>query len=150
MKATHKMGGHFKSIKEARVVHLNKLSAVSTQAFRLCQQAPQQSTVKRQEHAAILEAVQAQALELSMQLSNFDTSVAQCIDCVTSTGGNGSNDESGKDKQVHHIITSAKRRICREIYRLKLALPALSLRHEIEKNILSNQFVVIQGATGSG
>lgn len=130
------MCGHFMSVQAARNAHMIKLEAVATEAFRLLQKEPEQHPEKRQEQVAILEAVQAQALELSQQLNNFDLAVLQCVDTARSV--------------IVEDVKEAKKRIKREIYRLKLALPALSMRHDIEQSVRGSQFVVIQGATGSG
>jgi len=144
------MGVHFKSIKEMRSAHMAKLVEVSAQSFRLLQQEPQQSSDKRQEQDAILKAIRAQAHELSMQLSNFDDAIIECIDCVSRTAGSGVDMGTAEGKSASNVIKAAKNRMFREVYRLNLALPALSLRHEVEKKVRSSQFVVIQGATGSG
>jgi hypothetical protein len=160
-KASHGLGGHFQSIIEARKAHRDKLNAVAAESFKLLQQAPKQTAEKRQEHKAIRQAVEAQALELSQQLRNCDNAILQCIDCVATTSDDASNlltmkdDMAQEDFNAHskiqkHRIKSAKMRIFRELYRLKLALPALSLRAAIEKEVTASQFVVIQGATGSG
>ena len=136
-----------------------------------------QSGAKRQEQRAIRDAVEAQALELSQQLRNFDTAILQCIECITTTsdeivntslskqtenlkieGGidnvkKTQNDTNGVTKlsqMQQNLMKSVKKRIFREIYRLNLALPALSLRHDVELHVSESQFVVIQGATGSG
>ena len=47
-------------------------------------------------------------------------------------------------------VKETKFRLIREAYRLNEALPALALRSVIEDKIMEGQFLVIQGATGSG
>jgi hypothetical protein len=158
-KATHGLGGHYKAIATARIAHKEKLNAVAVQSFRLLQQAPEASLEKRLEQSAIRQAVEAQALELSQQLRNFDIAVLQCIECITTTSDEAGallstkkdqNDLDNLSKMHQKHIKSLKRRLFREIYRLNFALPALSLRREIETKVTESQFVVIQGATGSG
>jgi hypothetical protein len=154
-KATHGLGGHFKAISAARKTHKDKLNAVAIQSFKLLQQAPEQTLDKCQEQASIRQAVEAQALELSQQLRNFDIAVLQCIDCITTTAPlsvdtTQQDEQKDESKMQKTFIKAAKMRVFREIYRLNLALPALSLRREIEDQVKASQFVVVQGATGSG
>ena len=148
-KAPTGFGGYYKSISEARKAHREKMAIVSKESFRLLQQPPAESADIRDEQEAVQTAIEAQALELINQLSNFDKVVQSCLESLLPLGTSDKNHQV-EDKNQKFRINAAKARLRRELFRLRLALPALGLRHEVERETNTSQFVIVQGATGSG
>ncbi len=54
------------------------------------------------------------------------------------------------DVQANMPFAPTRAALCRELYRLQGALPALAVRREFEAAINAGQFVVVKGETGSG
>jgi hypothetical protein len=141
-------GSLFKIVSGARQQHKKKLLEVSKKSFGLMQAPPGEEPAKQSEQRQRQSVLEAQANELQHQLCNFEKSVFSGLTAIMS-GSDGSESKASTAPDPHEI-KHFKHKISREVYRLGLALPALALRSQVENSVMSNQFVVVQGATGSG
>ena len=148
-KAPMGCGFLFKIVSAAREQHKKKLLEVSKKSFALMQAPPGEDPAKQHEQRQRQSVLDAQADELQRQLCNFEKSVFSGLTSITMNGSDGLESKASAAPDAHDI-KNCKHKISREVYRLGLALPALALRSQIEDSVMSNQFVVIQGATGSG
>ena len=124
-------------ISAVRAAHKLKLQELACCIFRKSQAPPPTDIKLREEEKQTLTVLTSRADELYKQLRNFDEAVVSLL-------------QSSSCEATDGRLRQIKRRLFREARRLEIALPALSLRDEIEDCVKRHQFVVIQGATGSG
>lgn len=130
-----------KMLSSARKKHQENMVAVGQRYFHTSQNASgsEEDCAQRRKYLLALER---EAQELRLQCAAFDAVVMREVEFYK-IGANGSSQDSVSCSKFKHNMR-------REAYRLELALPALALRLDIEKAICKNQFVIVQGATGSG
>ena len=129
----------FKTLTKARADHQTKILAAGQRYFQLSQDASGSADVCA-ERQQVCGALEREAAELRLQRDAFDSVVMREVDFYGISKPGVSNVMRSKFKHT----------MLREAYRLALALPALAMRGEIERSVDQNQFVIIQGATGSG
>lgn len=146
-KAPPSYGNTYKNLSISRNNHKIKMYDAANKSFSAMQAPPNLDDDKKEEKKQIISVLQAQAFEMNQQLKAYDETVTEIISELSNLHAMAATDN---DKDVKFKHNNRRYRLNREMYRLKLALPALALRPKIEEAVNQNQFVVIQGATGSG
>jgi hypothetical protein len=152
----------FRGLKEemlnARRAHCRKIDIAQSKLTRLQEAGRSADEEEYLMQESEMDAVEAELLQLQEQLNVYENVVGKIIKQAIvekfgfdniSKVNNGTKSKSGAVIKPRNAFAD---RLGRETYRLKSALPALALRASIELSYEddANQFVVIQGATGSG